>query len=159
MRIVKDGREWQDDWRVLTDDEVVGVTPAILPLARWLAASPATGASPHGLLVQPDDELPAVLAAAPRCALVAIDFPSFNDGRGYSFAQQLRAAGYSGELRAVGDVLRDQAFYLARCGFSSFAPASHVPSASFIAGLGDFSLVYQGSADQRTIVQRLRHAR
>ena len=159
MRIVKDGREWQDDWRVLTDDEVVGVTPAILPLARWLAASPATGASPHGLLVQPDDELPAVLAVAPRCALVAIDFPSFNDGRGYSFAQQLRAAGYSGELRAVGDVLRDQAFYLARCGFSSFAPASHVPSASFIAGLGDLSLVYQGSADQRTIVQRLRHAR
>lgn len=159
MRIVKDGREWQDDWQLLADDEALGTTPAILPLARWLAASPTAGASPHGLLVRPDDELAAVLAAARRSALVAIDFPSFNDGRGYSFAYQLRAAGYAGELRAVGDVLRDQAFYLARCGFSSFAPAAHVPSASFIAGFDDFSLVYQGTADQRTIIQRLRHAR
>lgn len=159
MRIVKDGREWQDDWYMLADDQAVGTTPAILPLARWLAESPAAGASPHGLLVRPDDDLSAVLAAAPRSALVAIDFPSFNDGRGYSFAHQLRAAGYTGELRAVGDVLRDQAFYLARCGFSSFAPAAHVASASFIAGLADFSLVYQGSADQRSIIQSLRHAR
>ena len=159
MRIVKDGREWQDDWRLLDDDQAVCTSRAILPLARWLAESPSAVASPHGLLVRPDDDFGAVLAAAPRSALVAIDFPSFNDGRGYSFAQQLRAAGYAGELRAVGDVLRDQAFYLARCGFSSFAPAAHVPSASFIAGLGDFSLVYQGTADQRSIIQKLRHAR
>ncbi len=87
-----------------------------------------------------------------------IEFPNFNDGRGYSFARRLRAAGYEGDLRAVGDILRDQAFYLARCGFTSFAPAAHVDSAVFIAGLQDFSFAYQGAADQRSIIQRLRRA-
>ncbi len=159
MRIVKEGREWQDDWILLADDEPLSATQAIVPLSCWLTASPVAGVSPHGLLVRPDDELGPVLAAALRSPLVAIDFPSFVDGRGYSFARQLRAAGYAGELRAVGDVLRDQAFYLARCGFSSFAPAAHVTSASFIAGLSDFSHVYQSAADGRTIIQRLRHAR
>ena len=159
MRIVKEGREWQDDWRLLEDGDALDGAPALLPLPRWLAESPAEGASPHGLWVRPDDELSAVIAAALRSPLVAVDFPNFNDGRGYSFARQLRAAGYAGELRAVGDVLRDQAFYLSRCGFSSFAPAAHVASADFFAGLSDFSLVYQGAADQRSIVHRLRHAR
>jgi uncharacterized protein (DUF934 family) len=159
MRIVKDGREWLDDWHLLADDEALGASPAILPLARWLTESPAEGLSPHGVLVQPDDELAEVLAAARRSPLVAIEFPSFNDGRGYSFARQLRAAGYTGELRAVGDILRDQAFYLARCGFTSFAPAAHVSGAAIVAGLADFSQVYQPAADQRTIIQRLRHPR
>lgn len=158
MRIVKDGREWLDDWVLLADDEPLSTRPALLPMTRWLTASPASGVSPHGLLVRPDDELDQVLAAARRSPLVAIDFPSFTDGRGYSIARQLRAAGYAGELRAVGDILRDQAFYLARCGFTSLAPAAHVSSATILAGLGDFSQAYQPAADQRTIVQRLRHA-
>ena len=159
MRIVKDGREWLDDWNLLADGEALSASPAIVPLTRWLTESPEEGLSPYGLLVRPDDELAEVLAAAQRSPLVAIEFPSFTDGRGYSFAQQLRAAGYAGELRAVGDILRDQAFYLARCGFTSFAPAAHVSSEAFAAGLADFSLVYQPAADQRTIIQRLRHAR
>lgn len=159
MRIVKDGRDGQDEWQLLADDEPLGAGPSVLPLARWLTEAPVQGASPHGLWVRPDDELAAVIAAARRSPLVAIEFPTFNDGRGYSLARQLRAAGYSGDLRAVGDVLRDQAFYLARCGFSSFAPAAHVTGADFAAGLRDFSLVYQGAADGRTIIQRLRHAR
>ena len=130
-----------------------------MPLARWQAASPTTGTSPYGLLVRADDELAAVLAAAARSPLVAIDFATFNDGRGYSFARQLRAAGYDGDLRAVGEVLRDQAFYLARCGFSSFVPATHVAIDEFMAGLADFSLVYQPAADDRPIIARLRHTR
>lgn len=158
MRVVRDEKEWQDAWRLLADDEPVTDTPVLLPLARWLEAAPAQGTAVHGLWVRPDDELETVLAAAHRAPLVAIEFPNFNDGRGYSIARRLRAAGYHGELRAVGEVLRDQAFYLARCGFSSFAPAAHVSSAAFIAGLKDFSLAYQGAADQRSIIQRLRHA-
>jgi len=159
MRIVTKRREEQDDWRLLSDDEPLAAGRVILPLARWVTESPARGPSPYGLLVRPDDELAAVLAVAPRCPLVAVDFPTFNDGRGYSFAHQLRTAGYGGDLRAVGEILRDQAFYLARCGFSSFAPAPHVSGDAFVAGLSDFSLAYQAAADERTIVQRLRHAR
>ena len=159
MRTVKDGRECHDEWRLLADDEALVEASAVPPLARWLASSPAQGMSPYGLWVRPEDELAAVLGVAARCVLIAIEFPTFNDGRGYSFARQLRAAGFAGDLRAVGDVLRDQAFYLARCGFSSFAPAAHTESAAFIAGLEDFSLAYQGAADARTIIQRLRHTR
>src|SRR3546814_9221749 len=57
-----------------------------------------------------------------RISLVEVNFPSFGDGRGYSVARILREAGYTGELRAVGDVLVDQLFYMRRCGFASFAP-------------------------------------
>ena len=158
MRIIENGAERHDDWTVARGDEAPGAAAVILPLAAWQRHSPAVGPSPHGLLVQPDDSLVEVLAAAARSPLVAVDFPDFNDGRGYSFARRLRDAGYDGELRAVGDVLRDQAFYLARCGFSSFAPAEHVRSEDFLAALGDFSLAYQAAADQRSTVQRLRHA-
>lgn len=158
MRIVKDGRAQHDAWTVVADDVPLAPGLSVLPLARWLAESPAAGASPFGLLVRADDELGAVLAAASHSPLVAVEFSRFTDGRGYSFAYQLRAAGYIGDLRAVGDVLRDQAFYLARCGFSSFAPAAHVTSADFVAGLADFSLVYQSAADHRSSVQRLRQA-
>jgi uncharacterized protein (DUF934 family) len=158
MRIVRDGQERLDDWRLLADEEALIAAPILLPLARWLEAAPAEGVSAYGLWVRPDDALEAVIAAARRSPLVAIEFPNFNDGRGYSIARRLRAVGYDGELRAVGDILRDQAFYLARCGFTSFAPAAHVTGAAFIAGLDDFTFAYQGAADQRTIIQRLRHA-
>lgn len=158
MRVVRDGSEWQDEWRLLADDEPLPAAPVLLPLPRWLEVSVGHEMSVHGLWLRPADELDGVLDAARRAPLIAIDFPNFNDGRGYSLARRLRAAGYDGELRAVGEILRDQAFYLARCGFSSFAPAAHVSGAAFIAGLKDFSFAYQGAADQRTIVQRLRHA-
>ena len=159
MRIVKDGREQHDDWTLLGADEPVGDRLVLVPLARWQSASPVVGISPYGLLVRADDALAAVLAAAGRSPLVAIEFVTFTDGRGYSFARLLRANGFDGDLRAVGEVLRDQAFFLARCGFSSCAPAAHVTSADFIAGLADFSGVYQAAADERRTIARLRHAR
>lgn len=159
MRIVTDGREQHDEWSLLAADEPLDGQAAIVPLARWQAISPATGMSTYGLLAQADDALAAVLAAALRSPLVAIEFATFNDGRGYSLARQLRANGFNRDLRAVGEVLRDQAFYLARCGFSSFAPAAHVGSDEFVAGLADFSLVYQAAADDRSIIARLRQMR
>lgn len=158
MRVIKQGEERQDDW-TLPGTEATEGTRLILPLPEWRERSPDAGPSPYGLLLTTADRVEEVLAAALRSPLVAIEFTDFNDGRGYSLARQLRAAGYAGDVRAVGEVLRDQAFYLARCGFSSFAPAPRVSGAAFIAGLEDFSLAYQAAADQRTIVQRLRRAR
>ena len=114
---MKDGREQHDDWTLLGADEPVGDRRVLVPLARWQSASSVVGISPYGLLVRADDALAVVLAAAVRSPLVAIEFVTFTDGRGYSLARLLRANGFDGDLRAVGEGLRDQAFFLARCGF------------------------------------------
>ncbi|MFX7739746.1 DUF934 domain-containing protein, partial [Acinetobacter baumannii] len=72
--------------------------------------------------------------------VVAVDFPKFADGRGYSIAYNLRARlGYTGELRAIGDVLRDQLFYMQRVGFDAFAVRADKNIHDAVKGLTDFS--------------------
>ena len=81
--------------------------------------------------------------------LVAVEFPKFANGRGYSTASLLRNRyGYRGELRAIGDVLQDQLFYLARVGFDSFAVRSVCSLEEALNAFNDFSVSYQGSTDQ-----------
>ena len=82
-------------------------------------------------------------------AVIAINFPKFVDGRGYSIARILRdQLGYKGELRAIGDVLHDQLFYLKRCGFDSFAISEDTAAEAALSGLTDFSNSYQCAVDQ-----------
>jgi uncharacterized protein (DUF934 family) len=84
-----------------------------------------------------------------RFSVLAVDFPKFADGRGYTIAYLLRERlGYQGELRAIGDVLRDQLYYMQRVGFDSFAVRSDKDINEAIKGLSDFSEVYQASVDQ-----------
>lgn len=92
-----------------------------------------------------------------RLALVEIDFPRFRDGRGYSSARILREAGYTGELRASGDVLVDQMLFMRRCGFDSFAPDAPIDEATLDAALDRFDYVYQHAADDAVPVWKLRH--
>ncbi|MBC7414815.1 MAG: DUF934 domain-containing protein, partial [Herminiimonas sp.] len=83
--------------------------------------------------------------------VIAIDFPKFTDGRGYSIAYNLRARlGYQGEVRAIGDVLRDQLFYMSRVGFDAFATREDRSIEDALKGLTDFSEAYQTSWDQKT---------
>ncbi|MEJ2681896.1 MAG: DUF934 domain-containing protein [Gammaproteobacteria bacterium] len=82
-----------------------------------------------------------------RLNLIAIDFPIFTDGRGYSLARQWREAGFRGELRAIGDILPDQIFYLARCGFDTFALKDGQSPEIALAALHTFSTSYQAAAD------------
>ena len=159
MRIVSAGQLTTDAWELAGDAVEILPACAIVRLPRWHQVSPVSGRSPFGLLLTGDDERSAILAALPRCPLVAIEFASFGDGRGYSLACLVRDAGYVGDLRAVGDILRDQVFFLTRCGFSSLAPAAHVDGEDFVRGLRDFSAVYQPAADQRPTVAQLRWAR
>ena len=85
----------------------------------------------------------------PRLALIAINFPKFTDGRGYSMASTLRTRlGYKGELRAIGDVLRDQLFYMQRLGFNAFDVRADKDIHAAGQSLGDFSETYQGAVDQ-----------
>jgi uncharacterized protein (DUF934 family) len=102
-----------------------------------------------GLWLAADDEPAAAVPLLPHAALVAVDFPVFTDGRGYSTAALLRTRhGWGGELRAVGDVLRDQLRAMRRVGFDSFALRAGRDPYTALAAFSEFSEVYQGAVDQ-----------
>ncbi len=82
-------------------------------------------------------------------ACIGINFPVFSDGRGYSLARLIREAGYEGELRAVGDVLVDQLFYMKRCGFDAFLLRADQSTEDAIQALETFSEPYQMAADEQ----------
>lgn len=134
--------------------------PLAVPLAWWQANRQSLAArhDPVGIWLEPHDE-PASIAADLACfALIAVRFPRFTDGRGYSTAVLLRTRyGYEGELRAIGDVGRDQLFYLKRCGFDSFALPSRRDPEAALAGLEAFRDRYQGSVDRPLPLFRRRH--
>jgi len=112
-----------------------------------------------GILVDGADEPAGFADALPHASLVAIRIPVFTDGRAYSLARLIRERhGYTGELRAVGDVQRDQLFYLSRCGFDAFALKDPARSAEALAGLRDFSDAYQASVERPQPLFRRRAA-
>jgi uncharacterized protein (DUF934 family) len=92
-----------------------------------------------------------------RLALVEVSFPKYRDGRGYSAGRILREAGYTGELRAQGDVLVDQIPLMRRCGFDSFAPEAPIDAAVLEASLARYEHAYQPAADAYVPVWKLRH--
>lgn len=103
--------------------------------------------SSDGILFKAEDKFDALLDALPCIPLIAIDFPSFRDGRGYSQAYLLRARhGWEGELRAVGDVLRDQLSHMRQCGFTSFAVRPDKSASDALKGLTGISVLYGRSA-------------
>jgi uncharacterized protein (DUF934 family) len=134
--------------------------PAVVPLAYWLAHRRALAArrDPVGVWLDPADEPAALAPDLASLPLVAVRFPKLTDGRGYSTAVLLRTRyGYRGELRAIGDVGRDQLFSLKRCGFDSFALAAHHDAEAAHAGLEVFRHRYQGSVDDPLPLFRRRH--
>jgi uncharacterized protein (DUF934 family) len=142
----------EDRWRHLGDDDTFAPRDDVLvPLARWQKEREALLARPGrvGVLLGPADDPAALAVDVDRLALIAVDFPHFTDGRGYSTARLLRERyGYQGELRAVGDVLRDQVFYLKRVGFDAFALRGDQDPDDATKALDDFSEAYQTSADR-----------
>lgn len=107
--------------------------------------------------LEADEDARALLPHIGRLALIEIAFPGFRDGRGYSSARILREAGYTGELRAAGDVLVDQILPMRRCGFDSFAPDKPLDASVVERALGRFDHVYQKAADGRLPAWALRH--
>ena len=103
------------------------------------------------------DDARALLPLLGQLALVEVSFPSFRDGRGYSAARILREAGYTGELRAAGDVLVDQIPHMRRCGFDSFAPEAPVDAETLKRSLNRYDHPYQRAADPAVPVWKLRH--
>jgi uncharacterized protein (DUF934 family) len=155
--LTRDG-SWTGDWPLVRDPAfVVNQNEAVLlPLALYLTQSPSPT---HGVWLSPTDDPATLVPHLDAVPLIAIDFPVFNDGRGYSTAAVLRSRyHYRGDLRAIGDVLIDQLFFLRRVGFTSFllrADQDHLKAA---AKLHTFSDAYQGAADDPLPAFR-RHAR
>jgi uncharacterized protein (DUF934 family) len=131
----------------------------IVSLARWNADRDGFEgrAGQVGLLLKSDQE-PEDIEALAQLPFIAIEFQRFTDGRGYTSARLLRDRfHYLGELRAVGDVLRDQLFYMARCGIDSFALKAGKDLEGALEAFRDFSITYQAAADDpRPLFRRIR---
>ncbi|WP_085315547.1 DUF934 domain-containing protein [Derxia lacustris] len=146
--LVRNGAIEPDASRLFAPQPALALPPDepgwCLPLALWAPERAALRGRRHpvGLVLTPADALPADLAHE-ALAFIAIHFAAYTDGRGFSQAQLLRRAGWTGELRATGDVLIDTVHYLARCGFDSFVPKpGHAPE-RVLAALAGFSASYQ----------------
>lgn len=155
--IIKNKAIVADDWTVLRLKEgdtlksvVVPAGKVIVPLGVWLAQREALiERAQLGVWLASADRPEALQTDIEKFSVIAVDFPKFADGRGYSIAYLLRERlGYKGELRAIGDVLRDQLFYMQRVGFDTFAPRSDKDINEALKGLSDFSESYQASVDQ-----------
>ena len=155
--IIKNKTVVDDDWRVLRlgeneTPETVAVPSGkfIVPLKVWQAQREALQERAElGVWFESCERAEDLQNEVAKFAVIAVDFPKFGDGRGYSIAYHLRARfGYRGELRAIGDVLRDQMFYMQRAGFDAFAPRADKDIHEALKGLSDFSVTYQASADE-----------
>lgn len=168
-QILKQGALVDDPWIVLQPGE--GETaeqvdlPAgdiLVPLTIWRARTAELRARSGrcGLILNGDDPIEETAADLDHFPVIAVHFPKFADGRGYSLAALLRQRyGYRGELRAVGDVLHDQLFFLQRVGFDAFALHPEKDAAyALAAGFSTFSERYQGASDQPLPLFRRRTA-
>jgi len=162
-KIIKDKAIVDDHWVVfkLTEGEspeTVSVPSGqhIVPLQVWLAQRTTLAArNDVGVWLASDERAEQLKEDIANLSLIAIDFPAFSDGRGYSIAFNLRTRlGYDGEIRAIGDVLRDQLFYMQRVGFNAFATREDRSIEDALKGLTDFSDVYQTSWDQKMPLYR-----
>jgi len=147
-QLIKDGALGEDRYALLREaaslTDVPPEAPAIVPLALWQKGRSALLARGNvGVLLPPTDDPAAIAADAAAVPIVAVDFPKFSDGRGFSTARLLRERyRFRGELRAVGDVLRDQLFALRECGFDAFLIRADRNAAEALASLDDFTSVY-----------------
>jgi uncharacterized protein (DUF934 family) len=157
-QIIKGRAVVADDWSVLRLDEnqqpadaIVPEGKVIVPLTVWQAQRESLSLrAALGVWIASDERPELLKGELDKFAVVAVDFPKFTDGRGYSIAWNLRMRlGYTGELRAIGDVLRDQLFQMHRVGFDAFATRQDRNIDDALKGLTDFSEVYQASVDQK----------
>jgi uncharacterized protein (DUF934 family) len=144
-----------DDGFVLLGEEDPAPDGAdvIVSLARFQSEGDSLMACGRrvGVRLQPSEEAEALAYDLPRLAVVELRFDKFRDGRPYSNAVLLRQRyGYAGELRAVGDVLREQAQFMLRCGFDAFAPSDGSGPQDWITATRRYRHVYQAGADHRT---------
>ena len=142
-RLLRDGAIVEDQW--LPPQDGATETDRLLTLAQWAELDNKAGST---VQLEPGDDLAPLLDHLPEISLVAVNFPVFTDGRGFSYARELRERGYKGELRATGHFIRDQLHYLSRCGFNAFQFADDGALADAADNLNDFNEHYQAAIDE-----------
>ncbi len=153
MQVIKDKKIIEDSWQRLTEIAPDASLPAgdiIIPFAYWIENKQALLAREGklGVTINGDVEILEVVNEIEHFDLIALEFPVFTDGRSYSHARLLRDRyGYTGELRAVGDVLRDQLFYMQRCGIDSFQLRADKDPEDALNAFSELSVQYQTAAD------------
>jgi uncharacterized protein (DUF934 family) len=162
MPLIKIDEIVADPWTSLGDEDALPEgAPAIVGLERWQAEREtlARRNAPLGIRLRADQPPKEIAEDLDRFGVIALEFPSFGDGRAYSYARLLRERyGYRGELRAVGQVLRDQALFMRRCGFDAFEVADGTSAAGWREALGEVSVFYQPTEDGRPAAPGLRAA-
>ena len=155
-----------DPWLRLADDATVPVDgPVLVSFARWRAARPALLArrGPVGVALANTDEVEELASDVARLDLIALSFPKYTDGRAYSQARLLRERyGYRGELRATGQVLRDQFVFMSRAGFDAFEVKKDADADAFAETVKRYSVFNQPTGDGRVTAlnrrMQLRHS-
>jgi uncharacterized protein (DUF934 family) len=148
-----------DSWRYADEDPLGRERALILPFARWKEERSRWWLwdGKLGVRMGPTDPVTELEHDFLRIGLVAIEFGGISEGRGYTQAQLLRKRyNFTGELRAVGKIQRDQVFYMARCGFDSFEFPEGTDLDVAMTAFNDFSVAYQTSSD--LLVHPLRRA-
>lgn len=161
MALIKGGKLVEDAFVDASGADAIPPSgPVIVSLAQWQSQRDALLArgTPLGLRLHSDQSPEAIADDARHFALIALEFPKFRDGRAYSYARLLRERyGFKGELRAVGDVLMEQLFFMVRTGFDAFdLQQSPDPVAAFQTALKDFTVWYQPTGDGRPTAMQLR---
>ena len=165
--LIKERRIAADSWRLLAPGaaralpEVPAAGDLIVPLAVWQARRDALLARPGrlGLWLDSNEGPEAIAGDLGHFALVAVNFPKFGDGRGYSTARLLRERyRFKGELRAVGEVARDHLHAMAQCGFDAFQLRAGEDPQEALKAFGDFSEHYQATTAQPQPLFRRRRA-
>ena len=152
-RVLRRGSVVADDWTLPADP--AGGGRAIVPLERWRKERAAllSAATAVGVLLPNTADVDAVYPEVGDRPLIALEFPTFADGRALSQAVVLRTRlGYTGELRAVGDITRDLVFWLGRCGFDTIVPRADQDLEACRLALSELQVSYQAAADGRTPV-------
>ena len=164
-KLIKDRVLATDNWTLLKEStgpevlEVVQGKNFIVPLTFWLenTAEIALYEGAIGIWLDSDETPKMINSDLSQIPIIALNFPVFTDGRAYSSARQLRTDfSYRGELRAVGDILRDQLYYLSQCGFNSFSLRHDQDPELCLKAFDDFATNYQATVTQPTPLFRRR---
>ncbi|MES1192235.1 MAG: DUF934 domain-containing protein [Steroidobacter sp.] len=137
-----------DTWQYAEED--ANASSLIVSLTQWQSEHDALLASGKrlGVKLAPADKVEAIAQDAAKLQLIALQFGGIGEGRGYSQAHILRRrCGFTGELRAVGKIYRDQLFYMARCGFDAFEMPENADLNVALTGFDDYTVAYQPGID------------
>lgn len=160
MPLIKHNAFVDNAFAHVADEEPLPEGAIVVSLKRWQAERDALMSrnAPLGVRLIADQSPDALGSDVHHFAVVEIEFPKFRDGRGYSWARLLRQRlNYKGEIRAVGDVLRDQWLFMSRCGVDAFEVCPGTRIEDFRAALSEQTVFYQPASDRVLNVLELRH--